>query len=188
MKKIVYFLGYSKKKTKIIDFLKKKKNINLKILFNKKLCKNSASKADLIILFGYKKIIKKNIIDLVKNPIINLHISYLPYNRGAHPNFWSHKDKTPSGVSIHQIDDKIDQGNILYRKLVRFRKLDNITLRDSYKILIKEIEKLFIKKFKNILGKKYKIIKITNKGTFHKKEDLPKYVNWNDKIISHINN
>ena len=34
MKKIVYFLGYSKKKTKFIDFLKKKKNINLKILFN----------------------------------------------------------------------------------------------------------------------------------------------------------
>ena len=39
--------------------------------------------------FGYRHIIKKDIINYFKNKIINLHISYLPYNRGADPNFWS---------------------------------------------------------------------------------------------------
>ena len=69
------FLGYNSSETKLINFLKKKghsvkqtkRNINIK-----------ASSYDLIISFGYKKIIKKNILNSLKRPIINLHMSYLP--------------------------------------------------------------------------------------------------------------
>ena len=75
MKKTIYFLGYSKKKTSIINYLIKKKNIKLIHLQNKELTKNSAIKADLIICFGYRKSIKKNFLNLVRRPIINLHIS-----------------------------------------------------------------------------------------------------------------
>ena len=44
---------------------------------------------DFIVSYGYRHILSKNILDLLPNKIINLHISYLPYNRGADPNFWS---------------------------------------------------------------------------------------------------
>ena len=49
---------------------------------------------DWIISYGYKHIIQKEIIQAVKNPIINLHISYLPFNRGVHPNYWSFKEQS----------------------------------------------------------------------------------------------
>ena len=51
-------------------------------------------------------------------PIVNLHKAYLPYNKGAHPNFWSFAENTPSGITIHVIDSGIDTGNIIYRKFI----------------------------------------------------------------------
>ena len=44
---------------------------------------------DFIISYNYKYIISKEIIDCVKGKAIILHISFLPYNRGSHPNIWS---------------------------------------------------------------------------------------------------
>ncbi len=55
-----------------------------------------------------------------KISIINLHISFLPWNRGAHPNFWSFYDDTPKGVTIHLIDEGIDTGAIIYQKEITF--------------------------------------------------------------------
>jgi methionyl-tRNA formyltransferase len=49
----------------------------------------------LSILFGY--IVSKDFIDLFKTGIVNLHPSYLPYNRGQYPNVWSIVElKTPA--------------------------------------------------------------------------------------------
>ena len=62
----------------------------------------------MIVSFGYNKLIKKLILKFVNCPIYNIHISYLPYNKGAHPNFWSFIDRTPHGVSIHKINENID--------------------------------------------------------------------------------
>ena len=79
------FLGYDSNKNKLINLLRKKK-IKVKskktTLFLKDIEDN-----DFIVSFGYRKIINKNLILKVKRPIINLHMSYLPYNRGAHPIF-----------------------------------------------------------------------------------------------------
>ncbi len=44
---------------------------------------------DFIVIYGYRNIIKKPIIDQLKGRIVNLHISLLPWNRGADPNIWS---------------------------------------------------------------------------------------------------
>lgn len=48
--------------------------------------------------------------------IINTHPSYLPFNRGKYPYYWSIVDGTPFGVTIHKIDAGIDTGAILWRK------------------------------------------------------------------------
>jgi len=186
MKKKLYFLGYTNKKTKIINFLKKK-NLLIIEFGNRTLTEKAASEADLIISFGYKKIIKKNILDLVKRPIINLHISYLPFNRGAHPNFWSFIENTIKGVTIHEIDKRIDVGKILFRKKINFKKKNNLTFREAHNILIQEIEDLFILKFNILVKKNYKVEKIQKKGTIHYKKDLPKYLkNWDVKIEKYL--
>ena len=66
--------------------------------------------------FGYRKIIHNKILKKLHKPIVNLHISYLPYNRGSHPAFWAFLDRTPSGVTIHELDKGIDTGKIIFQK------------------------------------------------------------------------
>ena len=144
MKKIL-FLGYSQKETKIIDKLKDNKNYQIFNTKNKIKLKNLEN-IDLVISYGYRHIINEQIIKKRKN-IINLHISYLPYNKGAHPNFWSFAENTPSGVTINKIDKGIDTGNIIYQKLVDFELYKNrkkLTFKKTYSVLISEIENLFI--------------------------------------------
>lgn len=105
---------------------------------------------DFLVSFGYRHIIKKDIIDKFINRIINLHISLLPYNRGADPNFWSYIEQTPKGVTIHYIDEGLDTGDIIVQKEVQ----DNIetdTLKTSYDRLINEIITLFNDNIEDIL-------------------------------------
>ena len=185
MNKRVAFLGYTSKNTNLIRYLRRKKNI-VNVFGNKNINKKIIEESDLIISFGYRKIIKNKYLKLLKRPIINLHISYLPYNRGAHPNFWSFVDNTPKGVTIHEIDEKIDMGFIIFRKKIKFKK-KNLTFLESHKILIKEIEKLFVKNYFKIISGKYTKKKINSKGTFHTSSELPKNINkWNIKISDYI--
>ena len=75
---------------------------------------------DFIICFGYRRLIPNKMVEKFNNKIINLHISLLPWNRGADPNLWSFLESTPKGVSIHFIDSGIDTGPILTSKKVEF--------------------------------------------------------------------
>ena len=111
MQKQCLFLGYNKNQTSLINFLKKKNFIvkNYQKIPPLKIFRQS----DFILSFGFRKIISENIIKKLKKPIFNIHLSYLPFNRGAHPNFWSFIDNTPAGVSIHKIDKGIDTGEII---------------------------------------------------------------------------
>jgi len=187
-KKLILLLGQKKKSILLENFFKKN---GFKVIFhgNKLLTKSIlAKKFSLIISFGYRKIIKKEIIDCVKSPMINLHMSYLPYNKGSHPNFWSFVKKTPKGVSIHEIEEKVDSGPIIFRKKINFKSLKNHTFVSTYKILFNELEKLLIKNFFVILNRKYKAKKQHQKGTFNLKSDLPqKKIAWNKNIIEFVN-
>jgi methionyl-tRNA formyltransferase len=75
---------------------------------------------DLIMSFGYRYIIKPPLLTGLACSILNLHISYLPWNRGADPNFWSWFEDTPKGVSIHHIAAGIDTGDIVVQREVAF--------------------------------------------------------------------
>ena len=190
MKKTILFLGYNKKQTKLIRFLRSKKII-VKTLGQKKLSKKDVTKnVILIVSFGYKHIIKKDILKFTKKiDFINLHMSYLPHNRGAHPNFWSFYKNSPKGVSIHLMDKKIDKGNLILRKRVFFKNINKQTFKSTYNILFKKIESLFIKSFSKIISKRYKIIKISEKGSFHKRRDLPStMVDWDVNIKKYLKN
>ena len=177
----ILFLGY--KDCKLHNFLKTKYPT---LQTENKLVFDYAKHFDYIISFGYKHIIDKQIIDLFQTNIINLHISYLPFNKGYHPNFWSFKDNTPKGVTIHLIDEGIDTGDILIQKEITFVKEED-TLSKTYNRLIEEIQDLFIENCDNILNGNLKPKKQKGKGTFHYKKDLQKYKNlltkeWDTKI------
>ena len=176
----ILFLGYSDKETCLHSILKGRgcivEHSTEKIV--------NASKFDLIISFGYSHIIPNEIL-VASCPIVNLHISYLPFNRGAHPNFWSHFDGTPSGVTIHFIDGGIDTGPYLFKKRVFFNT-SNLTFKESYQILINEIENLFIHNIDEILSLEFKPKKYEEKGTYHSSADLPKQVDWSSIIDDQI--
>ncbi len=127
---------------------------------------------DFIVSYGYKHILPKDIIDRYRGKIINLHISYLPYNRGADPNLWSILDCTPTGVTIHYIDEGIDTGDILLQELVGIYGFD--TLKTSYDRLHEAIQNLF-KDFWILIKHRVLIsFKQVGKGSYHNKADKDK--------------
>ena len=183
-KKNCLFLGYDEDKTKLIDFIKDK-NIEVRKIYNQELKVKDVIDVDLIISFGYRKIIKNNILARIKKPIINLHMSYLPYNRGSHPNFWSFIDKTPKGVTIHEISNGIDAGDIIFQRQYEFNiSLEKFsTFKKTYIFLFKALENLFIENFEKIINYSYSRKKQGNFYTIHRAIDLPKdLTNWNTNI------
>jgi dTDP-4-amino-4,6-dideoxyglucose formyltransferase len=124
------------------------------------------AKPDFIVSYNYRYIISESFIQRFQKKLINLHISYLPWNRGTHPNLWSILDNTPKGVTIHVIDKGIDTGAILVQKKVNFEN-ETETLASSYQILHEEMQVLFKKNWSKI---KYKIINPRPQngvGSFH---------------------
>ncbi len=97
---------------------------------------------EFIISYGYRHIITPDVIALFPRKIINLHISFLPWNRGADPNLWSWIDGTPKGVTIHHIDEGVDTGDIIVQTLVTMPRRQ--TLATSYNLLHEAIIDLFI--------------------------------------------
>lgn len=182
VRKPILFLGYDSEKTSLINKLES---------YGRNVVHSSeritwSNEFDLIISFGYRHIISQHQINASAAPIINLHISYLPWNKGAHPNFWSHFDCTPSGVTIHEIDAGIDTGNIIYQKYVNFEAWeDTFTL--THKRLLLEIEALFNHNIDTILAKNWKSRPQRRDGTSHNSADLPYlFRGWNSNIQEEI--
>ncbi len=130
-------------------------------------------KRDFIISYNYVHIITEDILKLYKERAINLHISYLPWNRGAHPNVWSFIDETPKGITIHLIDKGLDTGDVLIQKEITIHE-EVETLSSSYKKLHKEIQNLFIENWLKIKNFQLEPTQQKGKGSYHSKKDFNK--------------
>lgn len=147
---------------------------------------NNLKKFDYIISFKYRYIISKDIVNYFKNRIFNLHISYLPWNRGAYPNLWSFLDNTKKGITIHQVSNKLDAGPILFQREISYFEDD--TLFTSYNRLNKSIEEMFINNWEKIHTKNYELFISKENGSYN---NLQKFssVNhllkdgWNTKVM-----
>ncbi|MDD5016527.1 MAG: formyltransferase family protein [Eubacteriales bacterium] len=107
------------------------------------------SDADFVVSYGYRHILKKPFIDKFKDRAVNLHISYLPWNRGADPNLWSFIDGTPKGVTIHFMAEGIDEGDIIAQRYMKY-DYNTDTLKTFYDKLAKCVEDLFMSTWKYI--------------------------------------
>ena len=79
---------------------------------------------DLIVLAGFLLKMPKNITSFFKNKIINIHPALLPmyggkgmYGQNIHNAVIINKEKT-SGLTIHYVNDKYDDGAIIFQKKI----------------------------------------------------------------------
>lgn len=74
---------------------------------------------DCIVVAAYGKILPKEILDLPKYGCINVHGSLLPKYRGSAPIQWSViNGDTETGVTIMQMAQGVDTGDMLYQKAI----------------------------------------------------------------------
>lgn len=91
------------------------------------------------ISFGFSKIFKKEFISRYPHGIWNIHPGDLPKYRGRHPITWAFlNNEKKIGLSIHIINEKIDQGFLLAKKYVKRNFEDD--------------EKTILNKICNIMG------------------------------------
>ncbi len=140
---------------------------------------------DLILVISYGFKIPEKIIDIPKYKSINLHASLLPRWRGSSPiqnSILSGDKKT--GISIIEINNKLDSGDILLQKKYYIKK------KDTYKTILKELKKMGIKYLfktidKIINNNNITTLKQNNKYiTYAKKiKKIDGLINWNNHAI-----
>lgn len=138
----ILFLYGNEKALKLADWLTeqghivicKKDRVDTALIFEKSI--------EFIVSYTYRLRIQSEIVKAVNGNAVNLHISYLPWNKGADPNIWSWIDDTPKGVSIHFVSDQIDEGDIIAQREVKLSAEDD-TLSSSYDKLMDHIIFLF---------------------------------------------
>ena len=163
--------------------------------------------------YSFKKFAKKNNINIVKindiykirnlyffsleyekiidtkkffsKKLYNLHFSLLPKYRGCHTNFFQiFNGEKYSGVTLHQIDNGIDTGNIISQ--IRFKIPINATAYENYLKLMKYAVILLKKNIKKILNDNYSSKKQKlEKGSYYNRSSVD-YSKLS--IIKRINN
>ena len=127
-KKLAYKSIRNKDRTKYLEKLCKEKNIKLLYTYN---INNDEEVKNLIsvgtsqytcVLGG--RIISKEILNLSKSIWINGHGGVLPLYRGLCSEYWAlaNKDYEHIGSTIHYLTEKIDYGDILNIKTIKYNK------------------------------------------------------------------
>lgn len=142
-------------------------------LFSGKISKEQVllRRPDLIVSFNYAKIIKSDVVSLMPERIINIHISLLPWNRGSSPNVWSFVDDTPKGVTMHLVDEGLDTGAVLLQEELFF-DAERETFETTYAQLTKAAIDLFTRNWEKIKDNSLIAYEQTGQGTCHTKKQL----------------
>ena len=96
---------------------------------------------DFILSSGYDRLLRPKTVQKYSQRIVNLHAAYLPWARGIGTTLFAMMLRYPYGVSVHFINEGLDTGNLIARKLVQTKQDD--TLRTLYSKLLSATEELF---------------------------------------------
>lgn len=126
---------------------------------------------DLVVSAGFRHIVPEEYLDIPPLGAVNIHKSYLPYNRGANHNVWSIIEDNPAGVSIHYMTAEVDGGPIIDRRKVPINPDDNA--RDLYE----RLEEAQIQQFKETWpeirdGTAETVEQDLEEGTYYQKSDF----------------
>ena len=170
------FLGMNEVGEEVLQWLRQKEEVNvLEVIGSREgLEKIKELRPELVVSSGYEHIVPKEIIEVPDKGIVNLHPSYLPHNRGAHPYIWPLIDGSPAGVSVHFMNEKLDEGPLIARRKVEKRPEDDSkSLRGR---LMKEQADLFKENWEKIIEEECRPQDL-EKGSVHRKEDLDEISN-----------
>ncbi len=188
----ILFLYNNENALKLYNLLREK-NANI-VLFSEKIDIEylKSDKPDFIISYTYRYIIDEEVIEFMEDKIVNLHISFLPWNRGASPNFWSFIDNTPKGVTIHLLEKGLDKGRILLQKELIFDE-DIETFSSTYEKLNDEIISLFMDNWDKILMGDILPMRQEGEGSYHSVKDFNVFteknrIDWNMTISEYKKN
>ena len=125
----------------------------------------------LSIMFGY--ILRPPLLSVFPSGILNLHLSYLPFNRGSAPNVWSIIEGTPAGVTLHRIDAGMDTGDILAQEQVA------VDIFDTGESLYRKLQAASMALFQSAwpqfrAGQLFPVPQLSSSGSSHRDRDLDK--------------
>lgn len=81
---------------------------------------------DFIISIFFNQILKNDILGIPKNTPLNIHPSLLPRYKGMSPVLWMLSDcEVVGGVTLHYMDEKIDNGNIVSQSEFNIERNDS---------------------------------------------------------------
>lgn len=138
---------------------------------------------DLIIVVAYGKILPKEILKIPKYGVINVHGSLLPNYRGAAPIQWAVLNgDTKSGISIIEVSEKLDAGDILKSEEIK------IAYEDTTESLFAKMIEVGKKALKEVIiqiqnNTVTKTVQDEKKATYAKMltKDMAK-INWNLQV------
>ena len=148
-------------------------------------------KADLAIVVAYGQILPKSILNTCKKGFINIHASLLPKWRGAAPIQRSILNlENETGISVMQINNKLDEGNVCSQFKININKNDNAE--DLSTKLSNLASEKIIGEVEDILENKKIFFKQDHsKATYAKKiRKIEGQINWKDNadnILGKIN-
>jgi len=110
---------------------------------------------DLLVVVAYGQILSQEILDTPTKLSINLHASLLPKYRGAAPINWAMiKGESATGVTVMEIEKKMDAGAIILQQEIAISADDNaVTLEEK---LAGPGAKLLVSALKKIEDKSYR--------------------------------
>lgn len=136
---------------------------------------------DLIVVVAYGKILPKELIDIPKYGVINVHSSLLPKYRGAAPiNAALINGDEKSGVSIMYVEEKLDAGPVILQAETLIDEEDTfLTLHNRLKIMGAELleEAVELIRLEKVEARPQDEKLMTFVKPF-KKEDC--HINWNN--------
>jgi len=128
---------------------------------------------DFFVMCSFGKKISPAVIEKIS--IYNIHFGELPYYKGRHPTFHATiANELRYGISIHKIDEKIDEGDIISIEKVDYYYNEN------EKILFEKLQNCIPKLLNSLhlfIKEKKTVVKNIDKGAYYKP------VSEKDKII-----
>lgn len=187
-KKSILFLTNNQESLALYEWLKEHETGREVYVISNKLTPDMVKGLDpaFIVSYNYRHIIPGEILEYMLGKAVNLHVSYLPYNRGSSPNFFSFIDDTPKGVTIHEMTAGLDKGRILCQREIIFDE-EKETFASSYSRLQQEIMELFKENWDAIKAGALKGFLPIEKGTYHTMKQMQQFQEthpfaWSDVI------
>jgi folate-dependent phosphoribosylglycinamide formyltransferase PurN len=142
-------------------------------------------KPDLIICIRYAEILKKQLLEIPDDGVINFHPSLLPKYRGLGPVFQALlHNENEIGFSFHYIDEDVDTGEIIKREKIQIMENESVSRLSIRTHIAGGYELLNI--INNLKDKNRTIVNIQNDGSYFswpEKKDVKKFLTSRKKYV-----